>query len=660
MSSPQGSSESSSTIDALLQETRRFPPSPEFTANANVRDPSVYQRAHDDPEGFWAEAANRLDWFQRWDKVLEWDAPWAKWFVGGKLNASYNAVDRHNKTWRRNKAAIVWEGEPGDTRVLTYHDLYREVNEFAAVLLDLGVKKGDRVAFYMPMIPELAIGLLACARIGAPHTVIFGGFSAEALRDRAIDSEAKLIVTADGGWRRGNIVPLKDIADAAAAEAPTVEHILVIRRLGPAVREVNMHEGRDIWYHEAVVRASRRIVEPEALDSEHPLYIMYTSGTTGKPKGQLHTTAGYLVGTSLTHEWIFDLKEDDIYWCTADIGWVTGHSYIVYGPLTNGATVVMYEGAPDYPDKDRFWEIVEKYAVTILYTAPTSIRTFMRWGDQYPKAHDLSTLRLLGTVGEPINPEAWMWYQTHIGNGRCPIVDTWWQTETGMIMITPLPGLTATKPGSATMPFPGVEADILDENGNSVPLNSGGNLVIKRPWPAMSRRIWGDPDRYVRTYWERYPGMYLTGDGARRDEDGYFWLLGRVDDVLNVSGHRIGTMEVESALVSHPAVAEAAVIGATDPITGQAIVAFVTPRGGYAPNDALTADLREHVAKAIGALARPKKIYFTTELPKTRSAKIMRRLLRDIAEGRVLGDTTTLLDPHIVSQIKQQYESTEG
>ena len=660
MSSPQESSGTSSTIDALLQEHRRFPPSPEFTANANVRDPSVYQRAHDDPEGFWAEAANRLDWFERWDKVLEWDAPWAKWFVGGKLNASYNAVDRHNKTWRRNKAAIIWEGEPGDSRVLTYHDMYREVNQFAAVLLDLGVKKGDRVAFYMPMIPELAIGMLACARIGAPHTVIFGGFSAEALRDRAIDSQAKVIVTADGGWRRGNIVPLKDITDAAVAEAPGVEKVLVVRRLGSGVREVNMTDGRDVWYHDAVARASRRIVEPEALDSEHPLYIMYTSGTTGKPKGQLHTTAGYLVGTSLTHEWIFDLKEDDVYFCTADIGWVTGHSYIVYGPLANGATVVMYEGAPDYPEKDRFWAIVEKYGVTILYTAPTSIRTFMRWGDQYPAAHDLSSLRLLGTVGEPINPEAWMWYHLNIGHERCPIVDTWWQTETGMVLITPLPGIIATKPGSATIPFPGVEADILDENGSSVPANKGGNLVIKRPWPAMSRSIWGDPDRYVRTYWERYPGVYLTGDGARRDEDGYFWLLGRVDDVLNVSGHRIGTMEVESALVSHPAVAEAAVIGATDPITGQAIVAFVTPRGGYAANDALTAELREHVAHAIGALARPKKIYFTSELPKTRSAKIMRRLLRDIAEGRVLGDTTTLLDPNVVAHIKEQYEANES
>ena len=660
MSSPQGSSGPSTTIDALLQENRRFPPSAEFTANANVRDPSVYQRAHDDPDGFWAEAANRLDWFQRWDKVLEWDAPWAKWFVGGKLNASYNAVDRHNKTWRRNKAAIIWEGEPGDSRVLTYGDLYREVNQFAAVLLDLGVTKGDRVAFYMPMIPELAIGLLACARIGAPHTVIFGGFSAEALRDRAIDSQAKVVVTADGGWRRGNVVALKDITDAAVAEAPTVEKVLVVQRVGPAKHAVTMKEGRDVWYHDAVARASKRIVEPESLDSEHPLYIMYTSGTTGKPKGQMHTTAGYLVGTSLTHEWIFDLKEDDVYWCTADIGWVTGHSYIVYGPLTNGATVVMYEGAPDYPDKDRFWAIIEKYRATILYTAPTSIRTFMRWGDQYPKAHDLSSLRLLGTVGEPINPEAWIWYNENIGAGHCPIVDTWWQTETGMIMITPLPGITTTKPGSATMPFPGIEADILDESGNSVPPNTGGNLVIKRPWPAMSRRIWGDPDRYVRTYWERYPGIYLTGDGARRDEEGYYWLLGRVDDVLNVSGHRIGTMEVESALVSHPAVAEAAVIGASDPITGQAIVAFVTPRGGYAPNDALTAELREHVAQAIGALARPKRIYFTSELPKTRSAKIMRRLLRDIAEGRVLGDTTTLLDPTIVAQIKDQYESSEG
>jgi acetyl-CoA synthetase len=660
MSAPQESSGTSTTIDALLQETRRFPPPPDFAANANVRDPSVYQRAYDDPEGFWADAANRLDWFKRWDTVLEWDAPWAKWFVGGQLNASYNCVDRHNATWRRNKAAIIWEGEPGDSRVLTYRDLYREVNRFAAVLLDLGIHKGDRVAFYMPMIPELAIGLLACARIGAPHTVVFGGFSAEALRDRVNDSQAKLVVTADGGWRRGNVVPLKETTDAAAAECPTIEHVLVVRRLGPEVRTVNMKDGRDVWYHDASERATRRLVDPEPLDSEHPLYIMYTSGTTGKPKGQLHTTGGYLAGVSLTHEWIFDLKEDDVYWCTADIGWVTGHSYIVYGPLANGASVVMYEGAPDFPDKDRFWDVIEKYGVTIMYTAPTSIRTFMRWGDQYPAKHDLSTLRLLGTVGEPINPGAWMWYFENIGHERCPIVDTWWQTETGMIMITPLPGIVETKPGSATRPFPGVEPVVLDDAGNPVPDNTGGNLVITRPWPAMSRSIWGDPDRYVNTYWSKYPGMYLTGDGARRDEDGYYWLLGRVDDVLNVSGHRIGTMEVESALVSHPAVAEAAVIGATDPLTGQAIIAFVTPRGGYSPNDALTAELREHVVRSIGALARPKRIYYTQELPKTRSAKIMRRLLRDIAEGRVLGDTTTLLDPNVVSQIKEQYESTEG
>jgi acetyl-CoA synthetase len=662
MTGPQpspGVSVGTVNIDALLQENRRFPPPPEFAANAVVRDASVYQRAHDDPEGFWAEAAARLDWFTPWDKVLEWNAPWAKWFVGGKLNASYNCVDRHNASWRRNKAAIIWEGEPGDTRVLTYHDLYREVNRAAAALLDLGVRKGDRVALYMPMIPELPIAMLACARIGAPHTVIFGGFSAEALRDRINDSQAKLVVTADGGWRRGSVVPLKDTTDAAVAEAPGIEKVLVVQRVGDA-RSVTMKEGRDVWWHDALDNASQRLVAPEPLDSEHPLYIMYTSGTTGKPKGQMHTTGGYLTGTSLTHQWIFDLKEDDVYFCTADIGWVTGHSYIVYGPLANGASVVMYEGSPDFPDKDRFWAIVEKYGATILYTAPTSIRTFMRWGPEYPARRDLSSLRLLGTVGEPINPEAWIWYQQYIGGGNCPIVDTWWQTETGMILITPLPGIVATKPGSATRPFPGVEADIYDEAGNSVPNNTGGNLVLTRPWPAMSRTIWGDPNRYVQTYWSKYPGIYLSGDGARRDDDGYFWLLGRVDDVVNVSGHRLGTMEVESALVSHPAVAEAAVIGVSHPVKGQAIVAFVTPRGGYQPNEALEVELKEHVVQAIGALARPERIYFTAELPKTRSAKIMRRLLRDIAEGRVLGDTTTLLDPTVVAQIKQQYESSEG
>jgi acetyl-CoA synthetase len=690
MSGPQNTSgASASTIDALLQENRSFPPSPAFTAQANMHDPEVYQRALDDPEGFWATAAEHLDWVRKWDTVLDWNPPWAKWFVGGQLNASFNCVDRHANGPRRDKRAIIWEGEPGDTRVLTYGELYDEVNRFAAVLRSLGVGTGDRVAFYMPMIPELAIGLLACARLGAPHTVIFGGFSAEALRDRINDSTAKLVVTADGGWRRGNVVPLKDTTDAALGPAadgaggtgtgtgtsltPSIAHALVVQRVGPEVRAVQMQPGRDVWYHEAVAAlpAGATPVEPVALDSEHPLYIMYTSGTTGKPKGQLHTTAGYLTGTSLTHRWIFDLHEEDVYWCTADIGWVTGHSYIVYGPLCNGASVVMYEGAPDFPDKDRFWALVEKYAVSILYTAPTSIRTFMRWGEQYPARHDLSSLRLLGTVGEPINPEAWMWYQQYIGGGATgrpagevpPIVDTWWQTETGMILITPLPGLIATKPGSATRPFPGVVADVYDEAGTSVPAGSGagGNLVLTRPWPAMSRTIWGDPDRYVATYWTKYgPATYLTGDGARRDADGYFWLLGRVDDVVNVSGHRLGTMEVESALVSHPAVAEAAVIGASDPVTGQAIVAFVTPRGGQTPNDALTAELKEHVVHSIGALARPRAIYYTAELPKTRSAKIMRRLLRDIAEGRVLGDTTTLLDPSVVAQIKDQYEASEG
>jgi acetyl-CoA synthetase len=648
------------TIEALLQEQRRYPPAAEFVAQANANDPSIYTRAEEDPEGFWAEQAKNLSWFKPYDKVLEWNAPWVKWFVGGELNASYNCIDRHLAGPRKNKAAIIWEGEPGDDRVLTYHDLYREVNRAAAALRRLGVKKGDRVAIYMPMIPELPIAMLACARLGAAHSVVFGGFSPIALRDRINDCQAKVLITADGGYRRGGVVPLKDNADAAVAECPSIEKVLVVERVGPKAREVAMKAGRDVWWHDAVTKQPWEVVPPEPVDSENPLYILYTSGTTGKPKGVLHTTAGYLLGTSTTHRYVFDLKEDDVYFCTADIGWVTGHSYIVYGPLTNGATAVMYEGAPDYPDKDRMWAIVEKYGVTIYYTAPTAIRAHMKWGEEYPRKHDKSTLRLLGTVGEPINPVAWIWYHTNVGEGRCPVVDTWWQTETGMIMITPLPGLVALKPGSATKPFPGVSAQILDEQGQPVPDNAGGNLVLARPWPAMMRTIYGDPDRYARQYWSRYEGKYLTGDGARRDSDGYFWLLGRVDDVVNVAGHRIGTMEVESALVSHPAVAEAAVIGISDELKGQALAAFVTPRSNYKGSDLLVQELRQQVTKEIGPIARPDKIYFTAELPKTRSAKIMRRLLRDIAEGRVVGDTTTLTDPTVLADIKKQYEETES
>ncbi|MBI2939731.1 MAG: acetate--CoA ligase [Chloroflexi bacterium] len=648
------------TIEALMKEERQFLPPPDFATGANAHDPGVYAQAAEDLAGFWGEQAKTLDWMEPFDQVLEWNPPWARWFVGGRLNASVNCVDRHIRTWRRNKAAIVWEGEPGEERVLTYQDLYREVNRTALALKALGVQKGDRVAIYMPMIPELPIAMLACARVGATHGVIFGGFSPEAIRDRVNDCQAKLVITADAGYRRGNIVPLKANTDRALDGCPSVEHVLVVRRVGERVHPIHMHHPRDVWWHEALDQLQERYCPPEALDSEHPLYILYTSGTTGKPKGVLHTTAGYLLGTSLTHNWIFDLKEEDIFWCTADIGWVTGHSYIVYGPLCNGATTVMYEGAPDYPDRDRFWAIVEKYGVTILYTAPTAIRSFMRWGTEYPAQRDLSSLRLLGTVGEPINPEAWMWYREHIGHNRCPIVDTWWQTETGMILITPLPGLVTLKPGSATLPFPGVVADVVDERGDSVPANTGGYLVLKQPWPAMLRTIWGDPDRYVANYWSRFPGIYFTGDGARRDEDGYFWLLGRVDDVLNVAGHRIGTMEVESALVSHPSVAEAAVIGISHEIKGQALAAFVTPRGGVKASDELAQELRQHVATKIGPIARPDQIFFTLELPKTRSAKIMRRLLRDIAEGRVPGDTTTLTDPTVLAEIRRQYEEREG
>ncbi len=649
---------SGGTLDALLREDRKFEPSDHFRERANWNDPSIYEEASGDLEGFWAEQAESIDWFRKWDQVLDWDVPDARWFVGGRLNVCYNCVDRHLSTWRKNRAAIIWEGEPGDERVLTYQDLYREVNRCAAVLQRLGIQEGDRVAIYLGMIPELAIAMLACARLGAPHTVVFGGFSPESLSDRINDCQAKLLITADGAWRKGGVVPLKGNADEALKSCLTIENVLVVNRTSQA-SEVPMVEGRDRWWHQEMSQSEGSLVEPARLDSEHPLYILYTSGTTGKPKGLLHTTGGYLVGTAATHRYVFDLKDEDTYWAAADIGWVTGHSYIVYGPLANGATSVMYEGAPNHPDMDRFWAIVEKYQVNILYTAPTAIRAFMGWGDEFPARHDLSSLRLLGTVGEPINPEAWMWYREKIGSGNTPVVDTWWQTETGMILITPLPGITVLKPGSATFPFPGIEADIVDDQGDSVPLGSGGYLVLKKPWPAMARTIWGDPERFQETYWSRFPGLYFTGDGAKRDEEGYFWLLGRVDDVLNVSGHRIGTMEVESALVSHDAVAEAAVIGVTHEIKGQGIAAFVTPRSG-ADQEGLSDELRHHVAEKIGPIARPEHVFLTPELPKTRSGKIMRRLLRDVAEGRVLSDTTTLADPGVLDSIKNQYEDSEG
>ena len=643
-------------IDALLQEDRRFPPPGEFAKRANVRDRGVYDRAEKDPEAFWAGFAEELHWFKKWDTVLEWDAPFAKWFVGGKINMSYNCLDRHLSTERRNKAALIWEGEPGDWRVYTYRDLYREVCRFANALKSLGVKKGDRVTIYLPMIPELPISMLACARIGAPHNVVFGGFSAESLRDRINDSESKVLITSDGGYRRGNVLPLKRNADDSLDGAPSIEKVVVVRRTGTA--DDLMQPGRDIWWHE-LIEGQPLKCEAEPMDSEDLLYLLYTSGTTGKPKGIVHTTAGYMVGTYATTKWVFDLKEDDTYWCTADIGWVTGHSYIVYGPLANGATSVMYEGSPDYPDRDRFWSIVEKYAASVIYTAPTAIRSFMRWGPDYPKRHDLSSLRLLGTVGEPINPEAWMWYWENIGGGRCPVVDTWWQTETGMILITPLPGITTLKPGSATRPFPGIDAEVVDEKGQPVGPGQGGYLVLKKPWPAMLRTIYGDPDRYVQQYWSRYPDIYFTADGSKRDEDGYFWLLGRVDDVINVSAHRISTMEVESALVDHQAVAEAASIGRNHEVKGQAVVAFVTLKEQVEPTDQLMAELKQHVTTKIGAIARPDDIFFTAELPKTRSGKIMRRLLRDVAEGRALGDTTTLADPAVVEVLKDQYGEEE-
>ena len=656
MPDPQNSAE----ISALLHEDRVFPPKPEFAARAAVRDEHAYEEAERDPETFWAKFAEELDWTRKWTKVLDWsDPPNAKWFVGGKLNASVNCVDRHARTARRNKAAIIWEGEPGERRTLTYWDLFRQVSQFANVLRSLGVKRGDRVAIYMPLVPELAIAMLGCARIGAAHSVVFGGFSADSLRDRINDAQCKLLITADGGIRRGSVVQLKKIADEAIQGAPSIEHVIVFRRLAASVpvdeaKSPKPGPRSHDWH--ALMATAPLECEPEAMDSEDLLYILYTSGTTGKPKGIMHTTGGYLTGTYATAKWVFDLKEDDVFWCTADIGWVTGHSYVVYGPLANGATVVMYEGAPDWPQKDRLWEIIERYGVTIFYTAPTAIRAFMKWGTDWPGRHDMSTLRLLGSVGEPINPEAWIWYHKTIGGERCPIVDTWWQTETGMIMISPLPGVTPLKPGSATKPFPGVKAEIRRQSGEVVEVG-GGLLALTRPWPAMLRGIYGDPERFVKQYWSKWDiATYFTGDGAKRDEDGYFWVLGRVDDVINVAGHRIGTMEVESALVDHPKVAEAAVVGRAHELKGQAISAFVILKEGNAQSVGLVAELKEHVVKKIGAIARPDDVLFAADLPKTRSGKIMRRLLKDIAEGKALGDTTTLADPAVVAKLKEEYE----
>jgi len=643
-------------IDALLQENREFPPSDDFRKQANISDPEIWSKASKDREAYWAEWADQLDWHTKWDRVLEWNPPYAKWFVGGKLNASVNCLDRHLDK-RGDKIALIWEGEPGEVRRMTYRELHREVSKFANALKSLGIQEGDRVAIYMPLIVEAVVAMLACARIGAIHSVVFGGFSADALKDRIQDAEAKLVITASSGFRRGTVVPLKKTTDAAVAECPSITNVVVVRRREED--EVAMQDGRDVWYHNAMASASDSC-EPVWVDSEHLLYMLYTSGSTGKPKGIIHSTGGYLTGIYATTKWVFDLKDEDVYWCTADIGWVTGHSYVVYGPLACGATVMIYEGAPDFPKQDRFWDIIERHKVTIFYTAPTAIRAFMKWGEKLPQSHDMSSLRLLGTVGEPINPEAWIWYHQNIGNERCPIVDTWWQTETGMIMITPLPGLVATKPGSATKPFPGIDAQILDQSGQPVEVG-GGYLAVTHPWPSMLRGIWGDPDRFVTQYWSKWPGVYFTGDGAKRDEAGYFWLLGRVDDVMNVAGHRIGTMEVESALVDHKAIAEAAVVGIHHEIKGTGIAAFVIVKESeraHALEDPakFEQELKAHVAEKIGAIARPEKILVTSDLPKTRSGKIMRRLLRDIAEGRALGDVTTLADPTVVATLKEKYE----
>ncbi len=644
-------------IISLLKEQRVFRPDPEFSKRAHISSleayDSVSKRASEDPEAFWADIASQLHWFAPWNKVLEWEMPFAKWFVGGKTNLSYNCIDRHLSTARKNKVAILWEGEPGEVRALSYQMLHYEVCRFANLLKSLGIQKGDRATIYMGMVPELAIAMLACARMGVTHNVVFGGFSAEALRDRINDSKSRVLITADGSYRRGSIVPLKKNADDALGNAPSIEHVIVYKRTG---EPVTMAPGRDLWWHERMANM-RGEFAAEQLDAEHPLFMLYTSGTTGKPKGVVHTTGGYMTGVYVTTKWVFDLREEDTYFCSADIGWVTGHSYIVYGPLLNGATTVMYEGAPNYPEPDRFWSIIERYKINIFYTAPTAIRAFIKWGDAWPAKHDLSSLRLLGTVGEPINPEAWIWYRKNIGGGRCPIVDTWWQTETGAIMVSPIPGAVPTKPGSATRPLPGIVVDVVDRSGKSVGTNQGGFLVIKHPWPSMLRTIYGDPERYKKQYWSEIPGVYFTGDGARRDEDGYFWIMGRIDDVINVSGHRIGTMEVESSLVSHPTVAEAAVVGRPHELKGQGIVAFVTLSAGHQATPPLKEELKAHVGKTIGSFAKPDEIRFTDALPKTRSGKIMRRLLRDLASGQAtVGDTTTLEDFSVLAKLREEEE----
>jgi len=645
------------SIESTLKEKRVFRPPKAFSAKAHIKSMAQYERMYREsvrnPEKFWGRVAEELEWFKKWRQVMQWKLPFAKWFVGGKTNICYNCLDRHLETPRKNKAALIWEGEPGEVRTLTYQQLHHEVCKFANVLKILEIKKGDRVVIYMGMVPELPIAMLACARIGAVHSVVFGGFSADALRDRTNDAQAVAVITQDGAFRRGTEIRLKSSVDEALKEAPSVRNVIVFRRSGT---QVNMEPGRDHWWHELVKAASEKC-QAEPLDSEHILFTLYTSGTTGKPKGVVHTTGGYMVYVYLTTKYVFDLTDEDTYWCTADIGWVTGHSYILYGPLLNGATSLMYEGAPNYPNPDRFWEIVERHKVNIFYTAPTAIRAFTKWGDEWPKKHDLSSLRLLGTVGEPINPEAWMWYQRNIGKGRCPIVDTWWQTETGGILITPLPGATPTKPGTATRPFFGIVPDVVDRAGNPVPANTGGYLVIREPWPAMLRTIWGDDERYRRQYWSEIEGLYFSGDGARKDKDGYYWIMGRVDDVINVGGHRLGTMEVESALVSHDKVAEAAVVGRPDELKGQAIVAFVTLEGAYSPSENLREELRQHVVKEIGPIAKPDDLRFTDSLPKTRSGKIMRRLLREIAAGgAVKGDVTTLEDLSVLEKLREAEE----